>query len=935
MGAFSKQALGSQYNNFSDELMAQLFPHGFEENDNEANAPRETTISGQEHMLAYINPEEEGMLQEHRGHAPVVSGPDGVPSYYHDGEHPVYDAFVSGVKGVETAIVDAFAADGNTQGQEKSQGRHISGGQRRSSKDDDPATGSHYNPGPTAAETAAAAEASKRSSALSGLTGDYTAYNSSVDAFNKNFESYQGLYDANSGTVNSAGISNIYDDPLTDEDENYYSQFGSSFTDAADDLNSFSLANMPTLSSGGYTFSADELPALAEQKDYSGLAGNFSGLQSTLDSLKRGRANEEGRINSTAAGLSSDLGSVAYDIDQLQNTDGTYDLSNAGGTDNLNRLMFNANRDRNNFSSDILGQMDNPFATFDTGYTTANTTLDGFNTAVGNEQTRIDNFNDGLFNYSDELRGADSLGGYDLTSGDALDTLKTQIDDRQRQAGRFDSQMGYDFGDGLSEIQSLESQLDGLIGDRDREQGNIDNYRKGITNAATGYGDSAAELGIADLSQIDALQNRINTLKRDAGRFENPLSFDLSDLTGEGSDLAGVETSLQGLRDDRATEETRVGAEGTRLAGLYDEYSGLFGGDAENDIAGLNISNLSELEALRKNIDAAQLGANRFESELSTSDDFRYPLEDLGSLEGDVNRMFTDRQDELDRIDTAQTNYGNAANAAEKSATSGNYYSQAALDAIQERITSGQRDVTGFESLLDFNFGAEGEDGMATQDYADAQKLLDDLTIKRSGEIDAIGEGITGATAGLDDLNPYDEAEMNEMLAALGGNAGDLNYFSGGRVGDMRKDISTGKGLVNDRLDSLYDTRGQYETDALEMLTSLGDSDYSRTNYDEYAGMIEPLRENVDLYGATQAGDEIRGLDNEMARRLGLVEADELAVQNRLDNSSSDYSFTNEYALTDPLTEAGYYNLYGEEEEELDEFGNPIGSAFSTNVRAA
>ena len=44
--------------------------------------PRQTTIGGQPHMLAYINPEEEGMIQDYRGNIPPVAGPDGVPAYF-------------------------------------------------------------------------------------------------------------------------------------------------------------------------------------------------------------------------------------------------------------------------------------------------------------------------------------------------------------------------------------------------------------------------------------------------------------------------------------------------------------------------------------------------------------------------------------------------------------------------------------------------------------------------------------------------------------------------------------------------------------------------------------------------------------------------------------------------------------------------------------
>jgi len=47
--------------------------------------PRQTKINGQPHMLAYINPEEEGMIQNYRGNIPPVVGPDGVPAYFFGG----------------------------------------------------------------------------------------------------------------------------------------------------------------------------------------------------------------------------------------------------------------------------------------------------------------------------------------------------------------------------------------------------------------------------------------------------------------------------------------------------------------------------------------------------------------------------------------------------------------------------------------------------------------------------------------------------------------------------------------------------------------------------------------------------------------------------------------------------------------------------------
>ena len=61
--------------------------------------PRQTVIGNQPHMLAYINPSEEQLLQEYRNDAPVLAGPDGVPSYAIFGYDSVGDMFDGGGPG--------------------------------------------------------------------------------------------------------------------------------------------------------------------------------------------------------------------------------------------------------------------------------------------------------------------------------------------------------------------------------------------------------------------------------------------------------------------------------------------------------------------------------------------------------------------------------------------------------------------------------------------------------------------------------------------------------------------------------------------------------------------------------------------------------------------------------------------------------------------
>ena len=73
-----------------------------------ANIPRQTEIMGQPHMLSYINPEEEAMLQQMRGGLPPVAGPGGVPAFAN-----WYDGIVSAAKSFGNSISNSFS--GNNQ----------------------------------------------------------------------------------------------------------------------------------------------------------------------------------------------------------------------------------------------------------------------------------------------------------------------------------------------------------------------------------------------------------------------------------------------------------------------------------------------------------------------------------------------------------------------------------------------------------------------------------------------------------------------------------------------------------------------------------------------------------------------------------------------------------------------------------------------------
>ena len=89
-----------------------------------ANVPRRTEIMGQPHMLSYINPEEEAVLQQMRGGMPPVAGPGAVPAFWwhhdddddddepaassNDGGGGFFESVGNALSGIGSAVSDTF-----------------------------------------------------------------------------------------------------------------------------------------------------------------------------------------------------------------------------------------------------------------------------------------------------------------------------------------------------------------------------------------------------------------------------------------------------------------------------------------------------------------------------------------------------------------------------------------------------------------------------------------------------------------------------------------------------------------------------------------------------------------------------------------------------------------------------------------------------------
>jgi len=894
-------------------------------------APKRKMINRQPHQLSYITPREAKILKMLGGSGRITQ--EGIPAYdsvfgntfsgtYVNNPSSFSDHFQNAITDLSTGFgfnsnasqdtLDTYAerterniqrqiAEGTWPGSAKPTTSDNDGG-----GDDSPSSVSNS----TAGADAAAEDAAKKAE-LDRLIAEAQTYNTSVDDFNQTFSNALSGVDDFSSAIGGADIYSLYDDPTTAANENIYETYYDDISSTYDALSNTSLSAAPDLSTD-FDFTDEEkaLFALNNPNDFGNIVDTYGGLVDTLDTLKTDRDTAVSNLTNTSNELYNALDDASFALTDFVNADGTYDYRGYNAAKNAYETIKDLNQTTRTID-DALASQTGALDDVTDLLGDLTPTLSGIGDAYTAEQNRIRTYGNNLYDTIDAL-GLDTAS---ISSSD-LANIKAQIDAAQKGAGRFSSDLGFNFSGQLAELNAAEAMINDLIAQQAAENQRISDAQRNIDNRIYDFGLTAGDLDISNLSQIENLQRELNKLQREANQFSSPLG-------SISADVSGVQGTLNDLLTKRAEEEARINQFATQLGTQEDELRAIL----DN---GLTIADLEEMENLRRRIDASQLDASRFDSLLGTSDAFRFPLEDLGILEGEVDQLFQDRADELARISQAEEDFARMAANVERGAGSANRFSKAALDAIQDQITSGQRDISEFTSLLPYNFGAEGMDATAIQDYIDAQAALDSAVAARGAELDAISGDLGAAVRDLDTTELYDEAAFDQMLDDLSAAGVDLSAYSGGRASDLLSELATSRKSVNQRLDDLYDRRDQYETEASEMLENLLASDYGRSNYEEYQGLIDTLSEDIDLYKATQADDERKALSKELARRLGLVEADERAVQQRLAAEGADIGF-NEYALFEPDEEAGFYTFDDEEEEEE----NPLFSSFLQNTGAA
>jgi hypothetical protein len=742
------------------------------------------------------------------------------------------------------------------------------------------------------------------------------AYNTAVDSYNASFNNaISGL----TGLRNNIGgltIADLYDDPTTSANENQYDNYLTSLNNMETALGNLSFsADRPTFSSvlttDDGTATVDDIPTLG-----SAMTGNVPDYLDTIDNLRtslkglsRDRRKEENRISDFQSDLNFDLGQINRDVGRL-------DISQTDRLGGYEDQLADLERGYNAFSSDILGQVGG-LSYDDSGIESA---IQGLRDARSAEETRIENFGTNLGNFADTY--ADNLSGYNITNLDDLNNLQGLIDTQQDAASDFDSLLDFDFSNQLNSLGQTERGVGNLLDDREAELDRISAAELEAQRRATGLSRFADSLGIADIDSMNDLGYDIDDYNTDIGNFESLLDFDFS---GANSTATGAAEALAQLRTDRQTELDRIDQFGTDLGGFASQYA--------TDLGGYNIANIDEMDALQELIDQRQNEARRFSSELDF--DFDTQLDDLRNVEGDLGDLYLERQLEQGRIEDAERDYLRTAQSLDRLADSTGIYSKAGIDALQEDLDNLNADITGFESLLDFDFS--GSDEFRNQAGLD----ISDLYSQRGEALDAINNPIAGISEGAAGLELYDETGMRDARGELSDLNRDLSRFSGGRVEEIQGNVNTAIGDIDTRLEELNTYRNELETKAQGLLEQVNNATYyGLGDLEGDLGSLDAQQAEIELYNAQVAMDELDQLQERLYGERNRLEQDAQNVAARQTNAQDALlNALNAFGLPqfdnlsqiDPMTMQQFMAMIQNQEEDEDEFTtNP--NAFSSNV---
>jgi hypothetical protein len=422
----------------------------------------------------------------------------------------------------------------------------------------------------------------------------------------------------------------------------------------------------------------------------------------------------------------------------------------------------------------------------------------------------------------------------------------------------------------LSEIDSQLANINNLFTQREQEKQRVDQYRAQYTGQLGNLKNRLGQLGIADLSGMNSLEQELGNLQAQRRGFSTALNSEYADFLGgnETSSFYGDITSgLGNLRQQRAAEENRIKQFEQGLFGTFDS--------ARQRLSNLGIADYDQLRQLDAEIDDRAREARRFSSQLGF--DLSQELDAYNEVNSRVDQLFGQRTAEENRIKNFEGSLLQRAQMLESQARRLGITNPQAFDDLMAQADALRKEASGFSSSLGFDLSqelaplsaAEAAVGTAKQKREAEQARITEFTnnirnqlLAAQTQAKGLGIGNLDAIKALDDQISALDSQARGFTAEI-----PLDFSS---LYDLYGDVDSAIG-------DLYNRRASEEQRVRQVQQTLADrasglartatlSDYyDGTGLDALAQDIAKARQMASGFsselGATDWGTSLADLD--------------------------------------------------------------------------
>lgn len=413
-----------------------------------------------------------------------------------------------------------------------------------------------------------------------------------------------------------------------------------------------------------------------------------------------------------------------------------------------------------------------------------------------------------------------------------------------------------------NQLQGAKSEVGSLMQERSKAEQDYQNFYNGLNASLMPELDRVKNIDLGTYASSGFDRSNLNNLQSRLAGFSSTIGGDYT-YAGEQQARDALKQLTQAYADldaQRREETNRINNYKTGLNTFFSSRA--------NDLGGYTIRDIDKINALNNEIDSKALEAQQFSSPLSF--DLGSSMNMYNSLDSRVANLIAERQREEDRIRNARMSYASQAEQLANQAGVSDIYNLNSITDIASRANDLNRQIGGFSSLLDYDFGD------AKQSLTSAQSQVEALKQQRAQALqDLVARG-SKFSEGLSDIPLYNENQFTSRLQQENDVLGQLGMFTGGDVTPYRQQLSASQQAIKDRLQQLYDYRNNIESNAKDLQKRFADQSFydmdsvNNARKNDY----QKLLDEISLYGATQANDESGQIKSRLDAEYARLKAD-------------------------------------------------------------